>query len=182
MANKTLRIEITHAKNPAALLPWPTLRGLMTMDFPALADVLNAIAAGLLPATVEVALGETAAVHAGGTATFSGVGAGDILTVNGVDFTCVASGATGNEFNVGGTDTVTAANCAAVINASVTAKIDGYVFAGSAGAVVIISSIQSGNAGNMFTLAETSATITLSGAFLTGGSGGDVIVTSYSKL
>jgi phage tail sheath gpL-like len=182
MANKTLRIEITHAKAPTAMLPWPTLRGLATMDFPAIADVLNAIAAGLLHATVDVALNETAAARASGTATFVSVGAGDILTIDGVDFTCVASGATGNQFNVGANDTATAANCAAAINASTTAKVSGYVRATSSGAVVTITAIQSGNAGNMFTLAETSSTITVSGAFLTGGAGGDVVVTSYSKL
>lgn len=182
MANKTLRIEITHAKDSTVLLPWPTLRGVATMDFPALANILNAIASGLLPATVDVAIGETAAVRASGTGTLSSTIATDTFVINGVTFTCVAAGATGDQFNVGLSDTETATNLAAAINASTTAKVSGYVRATSSGAVVTVTAIQSGNAGNMFTLAETGGTITLSGANLAGGAGGNVVVTSYSKL
>lgn len=47
-----------------------------------------------------------------------GVVAGDTLTINGVAFAAVASGATGTQFNVGATDTATATNLAAAILAA----------------------------------------------------------------
>jgi hypothetical protein len=50
--------------------------------------------------------------------TFSGVVATDTLSVNGVTYTAVASGATGAQFNVGGSDVATAANFIAVFNAA----------------------------------------------------------------
>ncbi len=53
-----------------------------------------------------------------GTITLSGVIAGDSVTINGTVFLCVAAGATVNQFNVGGTDTISATNLAAVITAA----------------------------------------------------------------
>lgn len=50
--------------------------------------------------------------------TLAGVIANDTVVINGRTFTCVASGATGNQFNVGGTDIVTATNLAASVIAS----------------------------------------------------------------
>jgi hypothetical protein len=66
------------------------------------------------------------------TATLVGVLPDDELVVNGVTFTCVAAGATGTQFNVGGTDSITANNLASVINtnsatANVTALVSGNV-------------------------------------------------------
>jgi phage tail sheath gpL-like len=182
MASKTTRIEITSPRNPLALLPFGALRGEASVDLPALGAMLNAIAAGILPASVDVALGETAAVAASGTGTLSSTIATDTFVVNGVTFTCVASGATGDQFNVGLSDTATATNLAAAINASTTAKVAGYVTASSAGAVVTVTADLTGVAGNMFTLGQTGGTITLSAAFLAGGAGGDVAKTTYSKL
>jgi hypothetical protein len=50
--------------------------------------------------------------------TFSGVVATDTLSVNGVVYTAVASGATGAQFNVGVSDAATAANFITVFNAA----------------------------------------------------------------
>lgn len=113
-------------------------------------------------------------VRASGTLIFDGVVATDAFVINGVTFTAVASGATGNQFNVGADDTESAENAAAAINASVTALVDNYVTAtGAAGltttGVVTITSAFYGLAGNMTTLVSNDATITASGARLTGG-------------
>jgi phage tail sheath gpL-like len=109
-------------------------------------------------------------VQASGTLTGTSVVATDKVTINGVDFTCVASGATGNQFNVGASDTLTMAALAAAINASVTAKIDGYVTASAAANVVTVTAVAYGLSGNMFTLTSADATIVASGSgFLTGG-------------
>lgn len=119
-------------------------------------------------------------VVATGTVTLSSHVATNTVTVNGVVFTAVASGATGNQYNVG-TDTVTAANLAAAINASVTAKIQGYVTATSSGAVVTISAIRPGVLGNLTTIA-ISANGSVSGATLAGGTdGAQVSTTSYGS-
>lgn len=108
-------------------------------------------------------------VRASGTFTLDTVVATDAITINGVTFTAVASGATGNQFNVGADDEETAANLAAAINASVTALVAGYVTASAAGEVVTVTSAFYGTAGNQTTIASADATIVASGARLTGG-------------
>lgn len=109
--------------------------------------------------------GETQAT---GTLTFTSTVATNTFAINGVTFTCVASGATGNQFNVGGTDTLTAAAAAAAINASVTALIPGYVTATSALTVVTVTAVNYGITSNQATLVG-SANIAASAARLTGG-------------
>lgn len=119
------------------------------------------------------------ATAASGTFTLATVIATDEVVINGVTFACVASGATGNQFNVGGSDTITAANLAAAINASVTALVAGVVTATSAAAVVTVSAVETGLTGNAITISSPDATITASGARLTGGAV-DTGLTTYS--
>lgn len=52
------------------------------------------------------------------TALLDGIAASDTISPNGVPFTAEASGATGNQFNVGAADAETAVNFATAINAS----------------------------------------------------------------
>lgn len=108
------------------------------------------------------------AAQASGTLTLTSVVATNTAAINGVTFTAIASGATGNQFNVGGTDTLTAANLAAAINASASSLISGYVTASSALGVVTVSSVFYGIGGNQVTLVG-STNIVASGARLTGG-------------
>lgn len=113
-------------------------------------------------------------VQATGTFIFDAVIATDVFVINGVSFTCVASGATGNQFNVGASDTLTAASAAAVVNASVTALVAGYVTATSAAGatttgVLTVTAVQYGLPGNVYTISTPDTTITPSGARLTGG-------------
>lgn len=108
------------------------------------------------------------ATPASGTFTFSSIANTNTLAINGVTFTCVTSGATGNQFNVGASDTEAATNAAAAINASATALIAGYVTANSALGVVTITSVARSITGNQTTI--TGGThVTASGARLTGG-------------
>lgn len=108
-------------------------------------------------------------VNASGTFTLTSAIATDAVSINGVTFTCVASGATGDQFNVGATDADTAENMAQAINNSVTALVADYVNAQFANNVVTISAEEGGLAGNAFTIASADATIVASGARLTGG-------------
>jgi len=111
--------------------------------------------------------------------TFSGVGqANDTIIINGVTFTAVASGATGNQWNVGASATLSAAALAAAINASATALISGYVTAEAVSGVVTITAAKAGRNGNCMTLAEGVDGLThmaVSGARLTGGTDGTEI-------
>ena len=120
------------------------------------------------PPSINVVV-QDAAVRASGTFTLATVIATNTVVINGVTFTCVASGATGNQFNVGASDTLTAVNLAAAINTSVTALVSGYVTASSSGAVVTVTSAFYGTEGNQCTISSGGATITASGARLTGG-------------
>lgn len=109
-------------------------------------------------------------VQASATLTGTSVIATDAVVINGVTFTCVASGATGNQFNVGASDALTMAALAAAINASVTAKIAGYVTATSLLTVTTVTAVAYGLSGNMFTITSNDGTIVASGSgFLTGG-------------
>lgn len=117
---------------------------------------------------------QSVGVQATGTITLSSSVSTDTVTINGTVFTQVASGATGNQFNHGASDTITAANLAAAINASATAIIAYNVIATSSAAVVTITSRELGSVGNLMTLA-ISAHGSVSGANLTGGTDGTVI-------
>lgn len=123
---------------------------------------------GTNPPSVYVSVNENQ-VFASGTFTLSSVVATDAISINGVTFTAVASGATGNQFNVGASDTETATNLAAAIVASATALVNEFVTATSAAAVVTVTAKNGGVQGNSITIASADATITASGARLTGG-------------
>jgi hypothetical protein len=112
-------------------------------------------------------------VLASGTITLSSSAAADTVTINGTVFTETSGAPTGNQFQHGATDTITAANLAAAINGSATAIVANNVSASSAGAVVTITSKESGTVGNLMTLA-ISAHGSVSGANLTGGTDGTV--------
>lgn len=111
-------------------------------------------------------------VKATGTFTLDTVIATDAVSINGVTFTGVASGATGNQFNIGADDTATAVNLAAAINASVTALVTGVVTATSATTVVTVTAVVPGVGGNVIAIASADSTIVASAAHLTGGSAG----------
>jgi phage tail sheath gpL-like len=112
-------------------------------------------------------------VQASGTIAFSNVAsANDTILINGVTFTAKASGATGNQWNVGADATACAANLAAAINASVTSLVASYVTAAAATGTVTITSAFYGLAGNQCTIAkgvDSGSVMTVSGARLTAG-------------
>lgn len=111
-----------------------------------------------------------AGAQASSTLTFANAGAAtDTLTLNGIAFTAVASGATGNQWNVGGSAALSATAAAAAINASVSTLVLGEVYAAAAGAVVTVRATRSGIYGNLETVAAGQASITALGARMTGG-------------
>lgn len=128
---------------------------------------------GILPATIRTRIN---GVRATGTVTLSSHVATNTVTVNGIVFTCVASGATGNQYNVGGNDTATAVALAAAINANTT--LDGMVLAAAASGVVTLTALDPGELGNAVTLA-ISANGTVSGARMSGGTNGSTETIHY---
>jgi hypothetical protein len=139
-----------------------------------LANFLDRIEGGAANASVSVTVDNGDGVAASGTITLSGVGsANDTILVNGVTFTAVASGATGNQWNVGASAAASATNMAAAIAASASALVSGHVTASDNGAgVVTISSLYKGVYGNSVTIAkgtDAGTVMTVSGARLTGG-------------
>ena len=138
-----------------------------------LENYFGALKAGVRKATCAVA---AYAVQATGTITFTGIGAAsDTVLINGVTFTARASGATGDEWNVGASATLSAAALAAAINASATALISGYVTAANVAGVLTITAVRPGTQGNCMTIAEGvdgSSHMAVSGARLTGGTEG----------
>lgn len=109
------------------------------------------------------------AVQALATLTCVSVIATDTVVINGVTFTARNSAPAANEFVRATSNTTTATNLAAAINASVTALVAGYVTATSALGVVTVTSAFYGLAGNQTTLTTTGGTITASTAALISG-------------
>lgn len=115
---------------------------------------------------------------ASGTATFSGQPtAADTLTINGVAFEFVASGATGTQVNIGASLAATLTNFVTVFNTNkaTNAALINLTIAASA-TVLTITSTVIGTSSNLIPLAKSSTAITLSAATLTGGTA----TTSYT--
>lgn len=108
--------------------------------------------------------------YATGTYTFtsSNPTSGQTVTFNGVTFTFVTSGATGNQVNIGATNFASAVALASVLNSSVNTSIDVASYSVS-GLIVTIAYKTSGTGGNAYTLAAGTYGGSVSGATLSGG-------------
>jgi phage tail sheath gpL-like len=146
-----------------------------------LSNYFGALAGGLKAASLDVQVAEGDAVAASGTFTLDTVIATDAISINGVTFTAVASGATAVQFNVGADDEETATNLAAAINASANALVSGLVTAAAVDEVVTITAYKKGKMGNAVTIASADATIVASGARLTGGTNATAVTYSLGK-
>lgn len=125
---------------------------------------------GAMAANLSLAFNPVAAQA---TVTFTGAGtASDTLTVGNVVITLVASGATGNQVNIGASASATAANVVSLINSS--ASFTGICTATNAGAVITLTAAIPGTIGNGLALSKSSTSITLTnlwGASVAGSEG-----------
>lgn len=175
MANLKTAIVITHGNEAAQTIKdiLYTASSKPNQEALKIARYFEGAVAGLRSCSFTVFSNPTAAT---GTITFSGTGAAnDTILINGVTFTAKASGATGDQWNVGASATASAAALAAAINASATALVSGHVTASAASGVVTITSKFSNVSGNAVTIAEgvdSGNAMTVSGARLTGGTNG----------
>lgn len=169
MAHKQTVITVTHGneayETAVSLLLQPSTKPRDAMV--RMARFMDAVSIGNRQAKITATVNTGDAVAATGTITLSSFIATDTLTVGAQVFTCMSSGATGtNEFNVGASDTATAANAVAVINAHPDLK--SFILASSSGAIITITCLLTGQVGNSVALAA-SANATVSGAHLSGG-------------
>jgi hypothetical protein len=139
---------------------------------------VQSLAAGCVGAPQVLTAGGAAAT---GTTTFAAQPtAGHTITLNGVVFEFVASGATGRQVNIGAAITNTLDNLVSVINTIRDAgegRLLGYTYTKTGGGnnVLTVAANVFGAAFNAFTLASSNANGTVSGATLTGGTVTDVI-------
>lgn len=119
--------------------------------------------------------------QASGTITVTaGIAAAETVTVNGVTFTFVSSGATGNQVNVGADQNAAATNLAAVINANTSTAIRGAVTATAATGTVTIKARTPGSDANAIATTVSGAHLSAGGATLSGGfnalsTGGEIV-------
>lgn len=130
---------------------------------PRLVNYLSGLASGSAngKVTVQVGSAATTAGTSSGTITIThaNLDADDTVTIGGVTFTAKASGATGNQFNIGADATEDAAALAAAINASTSfSAFEGTISAAADTGVVTVSYTRSDGAVESVTLATSDAT------------------------
>lgn len=153
MANKRTVITLTHGTESFNQVTHMMLKNASKFkeEAVALRNFFHALAGTDRNGKCVVECDTGDAVAATGTVTLASLVATDTVTIAGVVLTCVASGATGAQFNVGGTDTITAASIAALINSL--ASLNQIVSATSAAAVVTLTCLVPGTIGNLVTIA-----------------------------
>lgn len=107
------------------------------------------------------------------------------ITVNGTAFTAVASGATGNQFNIGANLAATLTNIVTVLSASVVPAVQQATYTQTGGNTLVVTRTALGPTGNTFTLAASTTPAsngTASGATLTGGANGHTFVSGTQTL
>jgi hypothetical protein len=178
-------ITITHDSSTADMQETKIDHSDRYMRSAYLSDYFSSLARGTREGSIDVQIAEGSAVAASGTITFSDTGAADdTILINGVTFTAKASGATGNEWNVGASATLSAQAFKAAVNASASALVSQHVTASGSAAVITITAIQKGVSGNAITIAEgvdSSSDMAVSGARLTGGANATANSVSYGR-
>lgn len=170
---KTMTIVVQTNNNAAATYLLPTGGNGANMFLKRLSNFFMELVTGAWKSNITVIQG---GVYASATATLNTVIATNTLVIGGVTLTCVNSGATSVQFNKGATDTLTAVNLAAAINALTT--MNKRVGATSSGAVVTIYSLIPGTIGNLITTTAGGGTITVAST-LTGGTDGSIGTISH---
>lgn len=151
MATTTL-IEINHANDsfPARTSKETNRQVIESCNY------LRALVSGARNGTSVVRRGH--ATQGTAAITCAGVLAGDTVTANGVVFTAVNGGTpTAVQFDMSGSDALTAARLAAAVAASASAKISGILTASPAAAVATFVVIQPGATGKLATLTSSNS-------------------------
>ena len=111
-----------------------------------------------------------AGVAATGTITFTAnPSAGQTITLNAITWTFVASGATGQQTNIGASLTATLTQLATDLNASANASLTPAAYANTGGTKLTVTYKTVGAPGNAYTLASGNVNGVVSGITLSGG-------------
>lgn len=115
------------------------------------------------------------------TITASNLSAADTVTIGGTTFTAETSGATGNQFNVGGSALITGQNLAAAINAySATINLFSAVTTGTTTGIVTVTCLIPGTIGNNVSVTKSASNGSWSHTtFFAGGT--DALVQTFHK-
>jgi hypothetical protein len=125
----------------------------------------------------------TTNVAATGDITFTAnPSAGHTITLNGVTWTFVASGATGTQTNIGANLNATLTQLATDLNASVNASLTPATYSNGGGTKLNIVHDTAGPTGNNYTLASGNANGVVSGATLSGGGHNHTFVSGAATL
>ena len=126
----------------------------------------------------------TAAARASGTISLSGQPTADTdsFTINGTQLVFKASGATGNQVNIGLDQAATLAALLVVLNASVDAQLVKFTYASNLTTTITATAKVWGTAGNSLTLAKSGTNLAVSGGNLTGGTAGDSVTVNGVAL
>jgi hypothetical protein len=108
--------------------------------------------------------------------------AGHTITLNGVTWTFVASGATGTQTNIGASLTATLTALANDLNASANASITPATYANVGGTKLGITHDTASPVGNSYTLASGNANGVVSGATLSGGGYNHTFISAAATL
>ena len=176
---------IPYSVAPASFAAQTNLNGVASLIQTALAALVpsttcvwNATAAQFVITNGSTGVNSTfstlSAPTAIGSATFSAnPTASDTLVIAGTTVTFVASGAAGNQVNIGASLTATLASLLTLLSTSADVNLSKatYIVVGS---VLYMTSKITGTAGNAYTLTKVSTAITVSGATFAGGSTTDI--------
>jgi hypothetical protein len=133
-------------------------------------NYLGAISGGQSSASLSFCVG---AVQGQATITVSSTGPtnGQTMTLLGVTFTAVTSGATGNQFNISATPATVAANMVAAFNGN--ASVASVAVASYVSGVVTIKAIVPGVIGNFLSVANVNLSNCTFSSFATEATGSD---------
>lgn len=154
MANILTNIQIKHNREVIQTIKDKVLKQASKPREQAIAlrNLFNDLIGGNRDGQLTVQVNSGDAVSASGTVTFASFTAADTFTVGSETFTCETSGASGNnQFNKGGTDTLSAVAAIAKINAH--PNLVQYISATSSSAIITITCIVPGRIGNNIPLA-----------------------------
>lgn len=163
--NSIIRLVVKADRNDATGM-FKTQGGPASYYIRKLASYFGSIQVGAINANVVATPGM---VFATGTITNTALAAADTITIGAQTLTAVSSGATANQFNIGGSVTITAANIVTVVNSH--AVLSKVVSASSLAGVITLTAVVPGIIGNQIALA-ISAHGTVSGAFMASGAEG----------
>lgn len=143
-------------------------------------DVVGATVQESADCLVTLPVGDDVAASGTITLTNASISDSDTITIGGFVLTAKSSGATTNQFNIGGSATITAASVALAWNTYADTSV---IYAKSAAGVVTFVATKTGKHGNYFALATSNGTgFGVSASAFAGGTNDSAVAKSYKSF